>query len=118
MQINQIQPGKTVDVKARVLSMEPPRMVRSKYGKTLRVCEAILGDASGRIPLTLWQKQIFLLKIGQVIEIKNGYASEYQGITRISLGRNGTIEILDDPSFPSMHDLLKDLREGWDEAQL
>ncbi|MFX1295552.1 MAG: DNA-binding protein [Promethearchaeota archaeon] len=113
MQISDIRPGMTkINIKARVLSKDFPRSVRSKKGRTLRVCEAILGDKSGRITLTLWQKTIFIVNVDQVIEIKNGYASEYQGITKLTLGRNGTLEIVDDPSFPAIHDLLKDLREN------
>ncbi|NVM27364.1 MAG: hypothetical protein HWN65_00870 [Candidatus Helarchaeota archaeon] len=111
MQISEIRPGMTVDVKARVLGMQPPRTVRSKRGKMLKVSEAMLGDPSGRIPLTLWQRQIFLIKVGQVIEIKNAYTSEFQGITRITLGRSGTLTVVDDPSFPSINELLKDLQE-------
>jgi len=111
MQISDIRPEMNVDLKARVLSMDAPRNVRSKRGTMLRLCEAILGDASGRIPLTLWQRQMYLIKVGQVIEINNAYASAYQGITRITLGRSGRLTVVDDPSFPSMHELLEDLRE-------
>lgn len=111
MQVSDIRPEMTgINIRARVLSKETPRSVRSKRGKILRVCEAILGDKSGRIPLTLWQKSIFIVKVNQVIEISNGYASAFQGITRLTLGRRGTLKIVDDPSFPSMHELLKDLR--------
>ena len=110
MQISDVKPEKNADIKARVLSMEPPRSVRSKRGGYLKVSEAMIGDSSGRIPLTLWQKQRFLVKVNNVIEIKDGWVSEYQGILRISLGRSGKLTIVEDPSFPSLHELLKDLR--------
>ncbi|HUX99531.1 MAG TPA: hypothetical protein VMV49_08265 [Candidatus Deferrimicrobium sp.] len=112
MQINEISPNLSgVNIKVRVLSMSPPRSVKSKRGQLLRVSEAMLGDTSGRIALTLWEKQIYLVKIGQVIEIKDGYASEFQGILRLTLGRNGSLKVVEDPSFPSMHELLKEIRE-------
>ncbi len=112
MQIKEIQPEMAgINITARVLKKEPPRTVRSKKGGMLRVAEVLLGDASGRIILTLWQKQIYLVKIGDVVEIENGYANAFQGITRLTLGRNGTLKVIEAPDFPSMHDLLKDLRE-------
>ncbi|MHA1132569.1 MAG: hypothetical protein ACTSQI_05590 [Candidatus Helarchaeota archaeon] len=112
MQIAEIRPGMGgINIRGRVLQMEMPRTVRSKKGVPLRVCDAIVGDKSGRIPLTLWQKAIFLIKLGQVVEIKDAYATEFRGITKLTLGRNGRIEIIDDPDFPSMHELFGDLRE-------
>ncbi|MHA1267361.1 MAG: DNA-binding protein [Candidatus Helarchaeota archaeon] len=101
----------TVDLKARVLMIQPPRTVRSKRGTPLRVCEAILGDATGRIPLTLWQKQIYLVKVGDVVEISKGYATEFQGITKITLGREGRLNVVEDSEFPSLHDLLNEIKE-------
>ena len=112
MKISEIRPDMTVDIKVRVLSMEQPRTVRSKRGMPLRVSEVMIGDSSGRIPLTLWQKQIYLVKLDDVIEITNAWVSEYQGITRVSLGRSGKLTVVDDPGFPSIHELLEDLRDN------
>ncbi|MHA1650430.1 MAG: hypothetical protein ACTSYB_09555 [Candidatus Helarchaeota archaeon] len=112
MQISDIRPQmKGITLKARVLSKDFPHSVRSKTGKMLRVCEAILGDNSGRIPLTLWQKHVFIVKVGQVVEIEDAYATEFRGITKLTLGRNGKLKIVDDPSFPSLHDLLEKIKE-------
>jgi ssDNA-binding replication factor A large subunit len=112
MQIAEIKPQMAgINIRARVISKDMPRTVRSKRGAPLRVCDAILGDISGRIALTLWQKAIFVIKVGQVVDIKDAYATEYQGITKLTLGRHGRFEVVDDPSFPSIHDLLGDLRE-------
>lgn len=111
MQISEIRPEMTnISIRARILSLQPPQQVRSKTGKSLRVAEALLADKSGKIALTLWQNQIYKVKVNQVIDIKDGYASQYQGITKLTLGRNGTMELVEDPSFPSMDELFKDLR--------
>lgn len=112
MQISEILPEMTnVSIRARILSIQMPHPVRSKSGKQLRVAEAILGDTSGRIPLTLWQNQIYKVKVNQVLEIKDAYATEYLGITKLTLGRNGTLEVIEDPSFPSIDDLMQSLRD-------
>ncbi len=114
MQIREIRPEMTgISIKARVLLKESPHAVRSKRGAALRVCEVILGDISGRIPLTLWQKTIYLINVNQIVELKDAYATAYQGITKLTLGRNGTIKVIEeDSSIPSIHDLLKDVREN------
>jgi ssDNA-binding replication factor A large subunit len=111
MQISEIRPEKAnISVRGRILSIQAPQPVRSKSGKSLRVTEALLADKSGKIALTLWQNQIYKVKVNQVIDIKDGYASQYQGITKLTLGRNGTLEIVEDPTFPSMDELFQDLR--------
>ena len=113
MQISEIRPQMTnITIRARVLSVQAPQPVRSKTGKSLRVAEALLADKSGKIALTLWQAQIYKVKVNQVIDIKDGYASEYQGITKLTLGQKGTMAIVEDPGFPSMDELFQDLRNG------
>ena len=111
MQISEIRPEMTnISVRARILSLQAPQSVRSKAGKSLRVAEALLSDKSGKIALTLWQNQIYKVKVNQVVDIKDAYASQYQGVTKLTLGRNGTLEVVEDPSFPSMDELFQDLR--------
>jgi replication factor A1 len=112
MQISEILPEMTnISIRARILSIQIPQSVRSKSGKQLRVAEAILGDNSGRIPLTLWQNQIYKVKTNQVVDLKDCYASQYLGITKLTLGRNGTLEVIEDPSFPSIDELMQSLRD-------
>jgi len=66
----------------------------NKFGKAGRVATAILKDDSGSVKLTLWNEQIDLVKPGDIIQIKSGWADEFRGELQVSTGRNGTMEVL------------------------
>ncbi len=65
-----------------------------KFGKKGRVCSAKAKDASGEIILSLWNEQIDEVKVGDTIQISNGYVSEFQGEKQLSTGKFGKLEIV------------------------
>ncbi len=65
-----------------------------KFGAKGRVCDAVVKDESGQIPLTLWNDQIDLVKPGDKVHIKNGYVNEYKGEIKLTTGKFGTMEIV------------------------
>ncbi|MFA5259303.1 MAG: hypothetical protein WC979_08700 [Candidatus Pacearchaeota archaeon] len=67
----------------------------NKYGKELKVANAILEDSSGKIKLTLWNDDTVRFKEGDRIKIANGYVSEFQGEKQLTSGKFGSIEKLD-----------------------
>jgi replication factor A1 len=95
MKISEIQPGMSkVDVTGEIIEIGKIRDVRTKYGKQTTVANAVLKDESGTIKLTLWGEQIEKISVGNTVEIKNGYASEWQGEKQLSLGKYGEMKIL------------------------
>jgi len=66
----------------------------NKFGKAGRVASAIIKDDSGSVKLTLWNEQIDTVKLGDTIQLKNGWADEFRGELQVSTGRNGTMEVL------------------------
>jgi len=66
----------------------------SKFGTSGRVITALGFDDTGKICITLWNKDIDKVKIGDKIKITKGYATEFQGILQITAGRFGTLEVL------------------------
>lgn len=44
--------------------------------------------------MTLWNEQIDLVKVGDKIEVKDGYVNEWQGDLQVTTGRNGTLNKL------------------------
>ena len=65
-----------------------------KFGKTGRVCNAKIKDATGEMTLTLWNEQIDQVKVGAKIHIINGWVSEWQGEKQLSTGKFGQLEIV------------------------
>ena len=64
----------------------------NKYGRELKVANAILKDDSGAIKLTLWNDDVTRFKEGDKIKITNGYVGEFQGEKQLTSGKFGKIE--------------------------
>ena len=94
MNISELRPfSKKVDLIVKVLEKNESREVTSKIdSSTHSVAEAVVGDASGSVQLTLWDDMIAKVEVGKCYEIKNGYASLFQNTLRMNIGRYGTIE--------------------------
>ena len=75
-----------------------------KFGTEGRVITALGKDDTGKICLTLWNKEIELIKVGDKIKVTNGYVNQFQGIMQITAGRYGKIEVIgkmDEEESPS-----------------
>ncbi|MFH1053907.1 MAG: OB-fold nucleic acid binding domain-containing protein [Candidatus Woesearchaeota archaeon] len=93
MAIQDLQPKQgNVDIVVEVVSKEEPREFQ-KFGKAGRVCNAVIKDDTGEMKLTLWNEQIDKVKVGDKLQIKNGYVNEWQGEKQLTTGKFGTLEI-------------------------
>ncbi len=63
-----------------------------KFGRQLKVADAILEDDSGSIKLTLWNDDTDKYKAGDKVKITNGYVGEFQGEKQLTSGKFGKIE--------------------------
>lgn len=77
----------------------------NKYGRELRVANAILSDDSGSIKLTLWNDDVTRFRNGDVVKVNNGYVSEFQGEKQLTSGKFGTIQKIRDGDGSSQMDL-------------
>jgi len=93
--INEIQPrqGKIDVEEASIIEKDKPREFE-KFGKTGRVCNAVLKDNSGEIKLTLWNDEVDLVDVGDKVKITNGYCGEYQGEKQLTAGKFGKLEVI------------------------
>ena len=82
-----------VYVKAKVVELEEPREVS---GGEHRVCEALVGDESGCIYLTLWDDSIDEFKVGDTVHVENGYVSVFKESMRLTGGKFGTVTKIDE----------------------
>jgi len=86
--------SRRVDVTVKILSKNPVREVVSRNdGATHRVTEALAGDQTGVILLTLWDEDIEKTEEGNVYEVKNGYVNLFRGSMRLNIGRYGQLEL-------------------------
>lgn len=66
-----------------------------KFGKSGKVCNAVLADDSGEVKLTLWNEQADQVNVGDTVKISNGWVGEYQGEKQLSTGKFGKLEVVD-----------------------
>ncbi len=82
-----------VDLTAEVVEVGEVREF-NKFGKTGRVATAKLKDETGEINLSLWNDDIDKIKVGDTVQIKNGFVNEWQGTPQLTTGRQGTLEVV------------------------
>jgi replication factor A1 len=83
--------SKQVNVLAKVMSVGEPKEVMGKFGDPRKVCEAVVGDDTATITLSLWNEQIGTIAKDEVILVDNGYVSLVRGHMRLNVGRYGNL---------------------------
>jgi len=82
-----------VEIEATVTAIEEPRQFE-KFGKMIRVTNAIIEDDSGNIKLTLWNQDIDKVKIGNKVKITNGFVNEFKNEKQLTSGKFGKLEVI------------------------
>jgi len=92
MKISELNSGQgNVEVQGTIKDIGDVRIF-NKYGRELKVANAILSDDSGSIKLTLWNDDVTRFKDGDIIKVSNGYVGEFQGEKQLTSGKFGRIE--------------------------
>jgi replication factor A1 len=89
--------SKQVNVHAKVVNVGDAKEVMGKYGDPRKVAEAIIGDETATIILSLWNEQIGSISKDDVILVDNGYVSLVRGHMRLNVGRYGNLTKSADP---------------------
>jgi len=99
--ISQLHEGEDgITVRVRVLSVSEPKTVQTRRGpRTLS--EAVVGDDTGRVKLTLWGKHAGSLHEGEAVEIRGAWTTSYRGEVQLNVGNRGEIEEIEDDSVPA-----------------
>lgn len=102
MKIKELSQNIDIDfLRARILSKQGPRRVRTREGLSY-VTDILIADDTGTTIFNIFGTQkANALKIGQVIEIKNGSCNMFNFQKQVSLGQSGRVNIVpDDPDLP------------------
>jgi replication factor A1 len=90
--------SRAVNVLAKIVSKSEVRNIAAgRDGQAHRVSDALVGDETGCVYLTLWDDNIEKVKDGDTINVKNGYINLFRGNMRLNIGRYGTLEISETP---------------------
>ncbi len=88
-----------VTVRVRVIKVEEPKVINTRKGPK-RISEAIVGDETGRIKLTLWGKHAGTLEEGEAVEIQGAWTTSYRGDVQLNVGYRGEIRRIGDEEVP------------------
>jgi replication factor A1 len=92
-----------VDIILDIVNVGPAREFQ-KFGKPGKVSNAVGKDGSGEVKVTLWNEDIDAVKIGDKIQITNGYVNEWQGELQLTTGRLGKLEVIGKASLDAVKD--------------
>ncbi len=96
MKANEVKPEmRRVDLDLKIVEIEEPRTYTSRAGREGKVTTAVGEDDSGRIKISLWDKDIDLVKVGSQIRIRNGYARLFRNEVYVSAGIYGRLEVVE-----------------------
>jgi len=84
-----------VNVIVKVVSKSGSRDVTGRGGLH-KVADALVGDETGCIYLTLWDDNIDQIKEDETISISNGYVNLFRGNMRLNIGRYGSFKVLEE----------------------
>ena len=90
--------SRAVNVTAKVVSKSEIRDIpMGRDGSAHRVCDALVGDETGSIYLTLWDDNIEKVNENDSIRVENGYVTLFKGNMRLNIGKYGKLEMAKEP---------------------
>lgn len=93
MKINEIKLGMSVvSTEGKIIAKSEPRRVRTRYGPR-SVADAELEDETGTINLSLWEQQIEIVDVGDIMKINGAYVTEFINQLQLNIPRSGVLEV-------------------------
>ncbi|MCK4330542.1 DNA-binding protein [candidate division WOR-3 bacterium] len=91
IKIHDIQPNmRNIEVTGRISKMGEKRNVQTKFGP-VDVATATLEDETGSIDLSLWRKQIDMVKEGDNVKLTNAFTKVFGNKPQLNIGKEGQI---------------------------
>ncbi len=93
--VSNLKPGMdNVEVKVRVLEVGEPKVITTRRGeRTIR--EAVVGDETGRVRMTIWGYKDHGLHKGQAVKISGAWTTSYRGNVVLNIGTRTKVEEVD-----------------------
>ncbi|UCD96335.1 MAG: hypothetical protein JSV35_07565, partial [Candidatus Bathyarchaeota archaeon] len=88
--------SKSVNTIVKVVSKGEIRSVSGRDYNIRRVADALVGDETGCLYMTLWEEKIDEVEEGKTLRINNGYINLFRGNMRLNIGKYGNLEVLDE----------------------
>ena len=90
--------SRAVNVTAKVVSKSEIREIpMGRDGSAHKVSDALIGDETGVVYLTLWDDNIEKVNEADTVRIENGYVTLFKGNIRLNIGKYGKLEQAKEP---------------------
>lgn len=100
-----LKPGmEDVHVVVRVLNVGNPKVIRTKAGERT-ISEALVGDGTGKVKLTLWGRVAGTITEGDVIEVVGGWTSVFRNEVQLNVGGRGKVNKVDASLAPESSEI-------------
>jgi replication factor A1 len=88
--------SKGVNTVVKVVSKGEVRSVTGRDYSVRRVADALVGDETGSLYMTLWDDKIDAINEGATLSITNGYINLFRGNMRLNIGKYGSYELVEE----------------------
>jgi len=97
MFVADVRPNQAIDqLELKVVEVQEPREIITKYGRQSKVCDAWAEDDKGdRVRVSLWNGEIEKVSEGTRIKITNGWARTFREELQVSAGLHGQLDIVE-----------------------
>ena len=87
--VEELKPGlRGINVKVKCASKNEEReVIARRTGETLRVTEALVGDETGSVLLTLWNDDIDKMEVEKNYVLSNAYTTVFKSSLRLNIGK-------------------------------
>ena len=85
--------SKRINIIVKLVAKSEPR-----YAKGYKIVTFTGSDPTGKIAIPLWNEDSEKVKVGDVIEIQNGYVSVFRGQMQLNVGRFGSFQVITPPA--------------------
>jgi len=88
--IRDLKPGMgNVDIKVKVSNISKSKQIITGAGVDHEIVELEVQDETGSMTVVLWDDKIIPIKVGDTLQIKNGFVTSFKGVWRINVGKYG-----------------------------
>jgi len=97
IKIEKLTPSsREVNLIVKVVSKSEVRNTTGRDYSIHRVADALVGDETGCVYLTLWDDNIDKVNEEATLRITNGYVNLFRGNMRLNIGRYGSFQVLEE----------------------
>ena len=92
MNVRDLKPGMDhVNMRVKVSNVSESKQITTGAGVEHEIVELEVKDETSSITLVLWDDKITPVKVGDALEIKNGFVTSFKGSWRINIGKYGDV---------------------------